>query len=84
MFARFGKIRDVRLIALSVTVVAITLYLAPYLVGALECVGDTDLAVNKCLTKVYDEARSDTNLAAGIIALAVILAAWRPVPEGTG
>ena len=81
MFAIFGKIRDVRLIALFVKVVAVARYLAPYLVGAIECVSDTTLPVKQCLSDIYDEARGDTNLAAGIIALAVILAAWRPVPE---
>lgn len=82
MFVIFGKIRDVRLIALSVIIAAVALYLAPYLVGALECVGDTEPPVKQCLGKIYHDARSDTNLAAGVIALAIILAAWRPLPEG--
>ena len=85
MFARIGnitgKLRDVRLIALFIIVVAVALYLGPYVVNAVECVGDVEPPASECLSKIYDEARGDTNLAAGVIALAIILAAWRPVPE---
>ena len=77
--------RDARLIALSVIVIAVILYLAPYVVGATECIGEPKpkVTVRECMTDIYHDARSDTNLAAGVIALAVILAAWRPIPEGT-
>lgn len=77
-----GKIRNLRFLALLVILGAVVLYIAPYLVGAIECVGDMEPPIKQCLGKIYHDARSDTNLAAGIIALAVILAAWRPVPDG--
>ena len=78
-----GKLRDVRLIALLIIVVAVALYLGPYVVDAMECVGDAEAPVKECLAEIYHNARSDTNLAAGVIALAIILAAWRPVPDET-
>ena len=37
-----------------------------------------DISFRQCLGKTYDQARQDTNLAAIIIALALILAALRP------
>ena len=85
MSSRLGRLRDARLIALSVIVIAVILYLAPYVVGATECIGKPKpkVTVRECMTDIYHDARSDTNLAAGVIALAVILAAWRPIPEGT-
>lgn len=96
MFSGFGnafrKIRDIRLIALLIIAAAITMYVAPYLFGVMRCIDQPDhqaksteqpIAVRECMTEIYHHARSDTNLAAGVIALAIILAAWRPVPEGT-
>ena len=95
MFGSFGsafsKIRDVRLIALLIIVVAIAMYVAPYLFGMMRCIDEPELlakataqpiTVRECMTEIHHNARSDTNLAAGVIALAIILAAWRPVPEG--
>ena len=88
----FGKIRDVRLVALSIIVVDVAMYVAPYLFGVMGCIDQPELQVKRteepatvkeCLSHVYHEARSDTNLAAGVIALAIILAAWRPVPDET-
>ena len=65
-----------------VIAVAIVVYIAPYIVGSTQCVSSAEQSVRDCLGQIYNEARSDTkSLAAGVIALAVILAAWRPVPE---
>ncbi len=86
----FGKIRDVRLIALLIITVAIAMYVAPYLFGVMGCVDQPErqadtpeqpVTVKECMAKIYHDARSDTNLAAGIIALAIIMAAWRPVQD---
>ena len=74
-------LRGARFIALMVIAVAIVVYIAPYIVGSTQCVTSAEQSVRDCLGQIYNEARSDTNLAAGVIALAVILAAWRPVPE---
>ena len=83
MSSLFGRLRDARLIALSVIVAAVILYLAPYVVGATECIGKPNpkVTVRECITDIYHDARPDTNLAAGIIAPAIILAAWRPVSD---
>ena len=86
----FGKIRDVRLIALLIITVAIAMYVAPYLFGVMRCVDQPErqadtpeqpVTVKECMAEIYHDARSDTNLAAGIIALAIIMAAWRPVQD---
>ena len=77
-----GRLRGVRFVALLVIGIAITLYLAPYVADAGRCLDDAEPPVKECLGEIYAEMRADTNLAAGIIALAVILAAWRPLPDG--
>ena len=92
-----GTVRRVglaRYAALVVITLALFLYLTPYVVDALQCVRSaeqpaaqredgTDLSFRQCLGETYDMARQDTNLAAIIIALAVILAALRPGQDTT-
>ena len=84
MFGRFERVRNVRLVAILIIGIAIALYVAPYLFGVVRCVDqpEPNATVKQCLAQIYDDARSDTNLAAGIIALAIILAAWRPAQDG--
>ena len=73
------RTRQTRNIALVVIAVAIITYASPYFVDALQCANQNAAEqALKCLDKIYDRARRDTNLAAIIIALAVTLAAWRP------
>ena len=75
----FRRIRRARYVAMVVIGLALAMYAAPYLVDALQCVNENEAdQALKCLDKIYDRARRDTNLAAIIIALAVTLAAWRP------
>ena len=80
---RFGlrRLSYARFVALVVIAFAIVMYAAPYLLDAVQCTSQSLQPIGRCVVDVYDGARSDTNLAAGIIALAVTLAAWRPVPE---
>ena len=73
----FRRVSYARLAALLVIAFAIVMYAAPYLLDAVQCISQVQQPLDKCLDKVYDQARRDTNLAAGIIALAVTLAAWR-------
>ena len=87
----FGKLRGLfrrvsyaRLAALLVIAFAIVMYAAPYLLDAVQCTSQIhQQPLDKCLDKVYDQARRDTNLAAGIIALSVTLAAWRLGDNGS-
>ena len=87
MFGRlrglFRRVSYASLAALLVIAFAIVMYAAPYLLDAVQCTSQVDEPLDKCLDQVYDQARGDTNLAAGIIALSVTLAAWRLVPEVT-
>ena len=77
--AIFRRTRQTRNMALVVIAVAIITYASPYFVDALQCANQNAAGqALKCLDKVYDRARRDTNLAAITIALAVTLAAWRP------
>lgn len=70
--------RYARFVALLVIAFAIVMYAAPYAVDAAQCTISDAPPRSKCLAAAYNRARKDTNLAAGIIALAVTLAAWRP------
>ncbi len=81
----FRAIRDARRMALGIISAVIVLYIAPYFLDAVGCIGDaigcigeSTCSIRGCLGMVYSAARQDTNLAACVIALAVILAAWRP------
>ena len=73
----FRGIRRARYVALVVIGFATAMYSAPYVIDAGQCIVEAEQAL-KCLDKIYNRARRDTNLAAIIIALAVTLAAWRP------
>ena len=81
--ALFRRVSYARLVALLVVAFAIVMYAAPYLLDAVQCTSQIEEPLDKCLDKVYDEARRDTNLAAGIIALSVTLAAWRIGGDGS-
>ena len=81
--ALFRRVSYARLVALLVVAFAIVMYAAPYLLDAVQCTSQIAEPLDECLDKVYDEARRDTNLAAGIIALSVTLAAWRIGDNGS-
>ena len=78
-----SRMRYVRFVALLVIAFAIVMYAAPYAIDAAQCTISNEPPRSKCLAAAYNSARKDTNLAAGIIALAVTLAAWRPGRDDT-
>ena len=74
----FSRMRYAQFVALLVIAFAIVMYAAPYAIDAAQCTVSDQPPRSKCLAAAYNRARKDTNLAAGVIALAVTLAAWRP------